>query len=238
MASWEDMADEDFVPNIPQMPNNFGNWDDEEEEEDETLKEEVVVPVELTAAQKALIKKKQEQEEITLRNKVQNAQLENETADERRLRERKAVEESDSLLADELFDNVDNVHEKKKATKSVAGSIAAINLANKQDHVNFGITVATKLEKSTPFCVTAFLKEVVNRSQDQLSAEGLDELHAIFTKLKESRKIADDAKLKDKAKPKSQKAAKKKDKIAKERFGDSDYYDDYEGFSNIEDDFM
>lgn len=231
MDSWED-ADEDFVPNIPKA-----NWDDEEE--DETLKEEEYVPVELSAAQKALIKKKKEQEEITLANKVKNIQLESETSDERKIRERKAVEESDSLLADELFDNIDNAHQVKKASKSAAGSIAAINLSNKQDHVNFGITVATKLEKSTAFCVTAFMKEVFTRSQDRLSAEGLDELHAILTKLKETRKIADDAKLNDKGKPKSQKANKAKAKKAKEIFGgEYDYQDDYADYSTLEDDFM
>jgi hypothetical protein len=234
MDSWED-ADDDFVPNMPSMPS--GNWDDEEE--DETLKEEVVAVVELTPAQKALIKKKADQEELILANKVKNAQLENETNDQRKVRERKAVEESDSLLADELFDNIDNAHQAKKAPKTASGSIAAINLANKQDHVNFGITVATKLEKSTAFCVTAFMKEVFTRSQDRLSAEGLDELHAILTKLKDSRKIADDAKLKDKGKPKSQKAVKAKAKKAKEIFGgEYDYQDDYGDFSNMEDDFM
>jgi hypothetical protein len=235
MDSWED-ADDDFVPNIPNMPT--GNWDDEEE--DETLKEEVVAPVELSAAQKALIRKKEEQDELILVNKVKNAQLENETSDQRKVRERKAVEESDSLLADELFDNIDTAHQTKKAPKSSAtGSIAAINLSNKQDHVNFGITVATKLENSTAFCVTAFMKEVFTRSQDRLSAEGLDELHAILTKLKDSRKIAEDAKLKDKGKPKSQKAVKAKAKKAKEIFGgEYDYQDDYGDFSNLEDDFM
>ena len=95
MDSWED-ADDDFVPNIPSLPT--GNWDDEEE--DETLKEEVIVPIELTPAQKALIKKKAEQEELTLANKVKNVQLESETSDQRKVRERKAVEEADSLLAD------------------------------------------------------------------------------------------------------------------------------------------
>ena len=127
----------------------------------------------------------------------------------------------------------------KKAPKSATGSIAAINLSNKQDHINFGITVATKLEKSTAFCVTAFMKEVFNRSQDRLSAEGLDELHAILTKLKDSRKIAEDAKLKDKGKPKSQKKEKAKAKKAKEIFGgEYDYQDEYGDFENMEDDFM
>jgi hypothetical protein len=234
MDSWED-ADDDFVPNIPTLPT--GNWDDDEE--DETLKEEVIVPVELTPAQKALIKKKEEQEEQTLANKVKNIELENETSDQKRIRERKAVEESDGRLADELFDNIDNAHQVKKAPKSAAGSIASINLSNKADHVSFGITVATKLEKSTAFCVTAFMKEVFTRSQDRLSAEGLDELHAILTKLKETRKIADDAKMNDKGKPKSQKAQKAKAKKAKEIFGgEYDYQDDYGEYSNMEDGFM
>lgn len=235
MSSWED-ADDDFVPSIPVMPT--GNWDDDEEE-DETLKEIVVVPVELTPAQKALIKKKQEQDEIILNNKVQNIQLEKETADDRKIRERLAVEESDSVLAGDLFDNVDTP-QSKKAPKSAAGSIAAISLSNKQDHISFGITVATKLENSTAFCVTAFMKEVVTRTQDRLSAEGLDELHGILTVLKNSRKIADDAKMKDKGKPKSQKENKAKAKKAKEIFGgEYDYQDnDYGEYSGMEESFM
>jgi len=237
MDSWED-ADEDFVPVLPTAPSSSlkANWDDDEE--DETLKEEVVVPVELTAAQKALIKKKREQEEQTLAIKVKNIQLESETPDEKKLRERKAVEEADSHLTDELFDNVDS-QQSKKVTRTASGGIAAITLANKQDHINFGITVATKLEKSTTFGVTAFMKEVLNRTNSKLSAEGLDELHAILTKLKESRKIAEDAKLRDKGKPVSQKAAKAKAKLATDTFGgEYDYVDKYDKFANLEDDFM
>jgi hypothetical protein len=230
MDSWED-ADDDFVPPIPKA-----NWDDEEE--DETLKEEEFVPVELTAAQKALIKKKQEQEELVLVNKVKNAELENETSEQKKLRERKAVEESDSVLTDELFDNVDNAHKVNKPSRSTSGGIANIALNNKQDHVKFGVTVATKLEKSTAFFMSAFMKELLTRTQDQLSAEGIEELHAMLTKLKEKRKIAEDAKSKDKGKQKSQKAAKAKAKRANEIFGgDYDYHDEYD-MSAMEDDFM
>jgi hypothetical protein len=238
MDSWED-ADEDFVPNLlPSLNTNLkANWDDEEE--DEALKEEVVVPVELTPAQKALIKKKREQEEQTLAIKVKNIQLENETPDQKKLRERKAVEESDNQLAAEMFDNVDNNNQETKKANKTVGGIASINLANKQDHVNFGITVATKLENSTAFCVTAFMKEVLSRTQDKLSVEGIDELHTMLTKLKESRKVAEDAKLREKGKNVSQKAAKAKAQKAKETFGgEYEYVDKYDEFSNLEDDFM
>lgn len=232
MDSWED-ADDDFVPNIP-LPSSSGNWDDEE---DETLKKQDEVPVELSAAQKALIKKKQDEAELTLSNKVRNAQLENETSDERKIRERKAVEESDGQLANDLFDNVDNANREKKKPKSTTSSIASISLSTKADHVNFGIAVATRLEESTPFSITAFLKEVLTRTQNQLTVEGVNELHAMLTKVKDSRKVAEDTKNNVKGKQTSQKSKKASAKVAKERFGDSDYVDEYDEYSNMEDDY-
>jgi hypothetical protein len=178
MDSWEDADEEDVKP-VTLAPVAADNWDDEE---DETLLEQQAALAALalrsqpTPAQIEAQKRKEEIEEQKLQNQVKYAQQENETTEEKRLRERKQAEEADAALAEELFDAPAGP---KRSSSSTSG-LAALNLKTKDDHVNFGIMAAQKMSASTSFCIAAFLKEVLNRNGATLSAEGLTELSTML----------------------------------------------------------
>ena len=155
------------------------------------------------------------------------------------MRERKQVEDADAALTEDLFDAVTlaGPTTSKRSTSSSSG-IGGINLKNKEDHVNFVITVSNKLAGSTSFCIQAFLKEVINRNGETLSAESLNDISGIITKLQATKKQAADIAAKAE-KPKNKKAEKAKAKKFKETFGgDYDDVGEYEGYSTIEDDYM
>jgi hypothetical protein len=175
MDSWEDAEDEDFKPTIPVVAV-ADNWEDEE---DQTLIEQqaalaaMAIRAPLTPAQIEAQKKKEELEEQRLQNQIKYAKLENETSEQRVIRERKQVEDADAALAEELFDVPAGA---KRSVSSSSSGLASLNLKNKEDHINFGIMAAQKMSDSTSFCITAFLKEVLNRNGAALSAESLTDL--------------------------------------------------------------
>jgi hypothetical protein len=179
MDSWEDADEEDVKP-VTLAVAPVDNWDDEE---DETLLEQqaaiaaLAIRAQPTPAQIEAQKRKEEIEEQKLQNHVKYAQQENETSEERRLRERKQAEDADAALAEELFDAPPGGP--KRSSSSTTG-LAALNLKTKEDHINFGIMAAQKMSSSTSFCITAFLKEVLNRNGGTLSAEGLIDLAAVI----------------------------------------------------------
>jgi hypothetical protein len=151
------------------------------DEEDLTLKEQaeaklkIVVP---SAAQVEANRRKALLEEETLANKLQYALQESETAEEKRLRERRQQEESDlKILAQDM--GVDTPS--SKGGGSIVSGVAGIALKTKQDHVNFAITVANKLSPSTQICCTAFATELIGRIKGNISPEGLDSLIATLT---------------------------------------------------------
>lgn len=241
MDSWEDADEDNFQVNLP-VPSKAllsapDSWD---EEEDETLLEQKKAA--LLLSQKALSlpsqqqleqqRKKEQIEEEKLQNLLKFAKQENETNEERVIRERKQVEEADAVLAEELFDNSGN---NKKSTSSSSG-LAGLSLKNKDDHINFGILAANKMSNSTSFCITAFLKEILTRNGNILSAESLTDLSTQITKLQASKKQADDLNKKNAKSKKQQKAEAKKH--AEIFGGDYDKPSEYETFANMEDDFM
>ena len=162
---------------------------------------------------------------------------EGETAEQRKIRERKQVEDADAAIAEDLFDGVDSPGVAKRATSSSSTGIGGISLKNREDHVNFGITVSNKLAGSTSFCIQAFLKEVISRNGETLSAESLNEIAALVTKLQATKKQAADLTIK--AKPKSKKELKAKAKKFAETYGgEYDNMDEYESYASIEDNYM
>jgi hypothetical protein len=177
--SWED-EDEDSVAIKLPVPAVVApeSW---EEEEDETLVEQAAAAkaaaarLTRTPAQIEAQRKKELEEEEKLQNQLKFAQLANETLEERVVRERQQVEKADAALTEELFDAVPTA-----AKRSASSGIAGLVLKTKEDHVNFGITASSKMSTSTSFCVTAFLKEVLTRNGNTLSAESLVELGTII----------------------------------------------------------
>mmetsp|Transcript_15174 Transcript_15174/g.25297 ORF Transcript_15174/g.25297 Transcript_15174/m.25297 type:complete len:236 (-) Transcript_15174:304-1011(-) len=232
--SWED---EDFeVPSLGGATLNAekDNWDDEV---DEVEVEPKIVPVVLTAAQITAQKKKEEEADAALESKMKTNALKNETAEERRLREKKMVEEADNELTGELFGGGKAGGGLKAGGGGAAKGLGALVLKTKQDHSAFGTTTATKLAESSTFNVGAFYKTLGKvLESSQITAETLDEILADIQRVRETKVKA--VKQSSTAK-KSKKDIKKAEKEHRDKFGASDYVDAYDDtYGDMEDDFM
>lgn len=167
--------------------------------------------------------------------KMKLAEIANETPDQRKLRERRQVEEADAVLAGELFDT-----QSQKSTSvgsvSAAKGIGALSLKTKQDHTSFGAATASKLSDSTTFNVGAFFKSVVKvLDNSTITAETLDEILADLNKIRDSKVKA----AKTVVGKKSKKDIKALDKKHNDIYGGSDTVDKYEeAYGGMEDDFM
>lgn len=221
---WED-TDVSIVLNKNAAPQK--QWDDEEEEED------VPAPVVKSAKQIEAEKKKAKDEEIALQIKLQNTLLENETAEQRRIRERKQAEEGDMALFAENLGGTPKISSSSSATTGLGG----IPVKTKEDHTKFAILCANKLEQSTSFNVAAFLKEFANRTKAQLTLESLEE---IIGNLSQMRDIKRSESNRTNAKAKvTKKELKQKDKAHRDVFGGFEDEDEIDQkYGNYEDDFM
>lgn len=172
LRKMDDWDDEEFV--VPVLASNASNnnWDDEEQEE-------VKVKSTLSAAQIKANAKKAHDEEVRLANVLKYAILEDETPEDKKVRERKQIEDADADLAGELFGKEKN----SKSSNSVSSSIAGATLKSKLDHTNFGILCAKKLNDSTAFNVAAFYKSLTEKCQKNLTSESCDEILAVFQKV-------------------------------------------------------
>ena len=173
-----------------------------------------------------------------LSNKLAYALQADETADEKRRREKAQIEAADNALTNEMFAGNDR---SESGGDSVVSSVVGSTLRKKQDHVNFAITVANKLSSSTPFNISAFYKEVTKRLKNQLSLEVLDEvvesLGSIRDGLKKKSNVNEGIKEKNKM---SAKAQKQKQKAHDEKFG-GNYYEEEEfgdEYAQLEEDYM
>lgn len=210
-------------------------WDDEVDEAENDLKP--VVAAGPTAAMIEAAAKKAKDEEEALANKLKFAQLENESADQRRARERKCVEEADNELTGDLFGV--SAAGKPKTTPSLGSGkfgLGGIPVSTKADHTNFGILCAKKIENSTSFNIAAFYESFTSHIHAKLSIESLDKIIADFQKIRNER----DERVAKKVDSKKSKAAIKSEKKKHEEvFGGSRYDDPYEDrYGHIEDDYM
>jgi hypothetical protein len=164
------------------------------------------------------------------------AEIANETADERKLRERRQVEEADAELAGELFDSRNQKGSAAAPTVSAAKGIGALSLKTKQDHTSFGSATASKLSESTTFNIGAFFKTVVKvLDTQQVTAETVDEILADLMKIIDTKAKA----AKTVVTKKSKKDIKAQDRKHNDVFGGSETVDRYEEeYGGMEDDFM
>jgi hypothetical protein len=164
------------------------------------------------------------------------AEIANETADERKLRERRQVEEADAELAGELFDSRNQKGSAAAPTVSAAKGIGALSLKTKQDHTSFGSATASKLSESTTFNIGAFFKTVVKvLDTQQVTAETVDEILADLMKIRDTKAKA----AKTVVTKKSKKDIKAQDRKHSDVFGGSETVDRYEEeYGGMEDDFM
>ena len=236
MADWDASDDEWEAPNLDlglgdAKSGGGGDFDDEVDEV-EIEKVEISVPSEATEAAKA---KKIAQQEITLKNQVENALRENESAEDKKMRERKAVEDADNALTEELMGT-------KKTVKSLGSStgLAGIPLNTKAEHTSFGITISKRLSDSTPQYIGAFYKALTERLPPKMTGEVLDDMLVVLTKVRDAKKAVEGESAKSlKVSKASKKEIKAKEKRHKDVFGGTDAVDEYyEQYGNLEDDFM
>eukprot|EP01041_Mallomonas_annulata_P008914 gene8914-18446_t len=231
--SWED---EEFEVPVLQA-NTSGvpkSWEDEDENEAERLS----LPVIPSPAQIEAAKKRADDEAALLAKKLEFALLEKETPEERKVRERKKVEEGETALAGELFDVDSKTSGGPKKGKelgassgSVTSGIAGAKLKTKDDHVNFAITVSAKLAESTSFNITSFLKELSERTKGSLTSESLTDIIDSLTVIRDSKKKTEDPQ-KGVVVKKTKKSLKAEQKKHEDTFGFVEEDAAYSSYSN------
>lgn len=216
------------------------SWEDEvDETEIELNNKKKIVVVEQSAAQIEAAKKKAKEAEAALEAKLKLAILDNETPEERKARIRMEVEKGENVLAQELFD----VKDAKGASSSIGGTLGSVTkglgsmpLKTKQDHSTLGTAIVTKLTDSTTFNIGAFYKSLSKCLESpSVTAETLDDILKDITRIQESKIKAVKPTVMKKSKKDLAKEAKKHSDV----FGGSDNYGDkYDGYNDMEDDFM
>lgn len=232
---WEEDEFEvpDFTSKLNQN-NTISNVKKFEDEEEETKVKTAEMNTKNKQNEAAL--KKAREEEIKLANKLKFAQLDSLSPEERRIRERQMIEEADVRIAGELFgtDASGGLSEEEMITRG----LGSIPMKTKQDHVNFAILCANKMEDSTSFNISAFYKEITDNFKQKLTLEGLDEIVKMLTVIRDEKKKA--AALNAKTEKKTVKQMKAESKKHADVFGGADdYYDNNANdYSAYEDSFM
>ena len=171
MADDDDWETADLKVKIPAL--NKKAWDDEED----LVELDAPKPAVPSAATLEAAAKKKKEEEEKLAAALKFASLENETADERKLRERKQVEQADNDLTGELFGGKADGAGQKSSSGSLAGLVAGTALKSKDDHKNFGILCAKKMSDSTAFNVAAFYKSLAELPRPAVTGRRIGILH-------------------------------------------------------------
>jgi len=246
----DDWDDDDFeVPAIAADADD--DWEDTDvnaqfEDEEDLVGEDLNAPVQVGAPSEALAAanaRKAAAEEERLAIHLKETLLENETAEERKARLRREVEAADAENTADLFDGVGEPAKKSPSAANGGGAgLGGMSLKNKQDHINFAISMGKKLSKSTSFCLAAFYTELNSRLCDKLDAAALTNAISTLTTIRDEKKKKELAT----AAPPQKKKATKKEKALKEKkhaemFGGGfddvgDSYDDQYG--GMEDDYM
>jgi hypothetical protein len=246
----DDWESDNFVPtlntNVPAV-----------REEEDLLEKEYAQPVvaKLTEEQKA---KKAADEEVAFLKKIEATKLKEETAEERRRRERLQVEAADNELTNELFEGMNAPAEAspvpntaKPAPKPAPVAVAApaamkpkvaglahVPLATNQEHFEFGNLVAIRLQDSTPFNLVAFYKGLSKSLKASgVTVEILNDITTEITKIRDSKAKVVPGK---KGEPVKKTAAEKKKDAKKHEdvFGFSEKVNKYDQYDDLEDEFM
>lgn len=230
MASWDD--DEFEVPVVTETAKLKTNWEDEEEE----AEPEPIVSKPSAAVQQAKLKREKE-EALKLENKLKLAQLEDETADERKIRERKQVEDADNELTGELFGTSVSNGKSSGGTVSAARGVAGIALKTKQEHTVFGQACCHKLAESSAFNIAAFYKSLSDCLNEKVPCEVLDEIIGTISKIRE--KKSEKPAQKNQNNKKSKKQLQEESKKHSDVFGPSDFVDKYDAdYGDMEDKYL
>jgi len=229
--SWED---EDFE--IPILTGQL-NAIVQDDEEDLTQSEKQSVPT--TVAKSASALKREEELAAALENKIKLTMEANETAEERKIREKKQAEESDTQLAGELFQNDTNA---ATASSKPTSSLASLPLKTKQDHSNFGVMVSQRLSISSPFNLAAYYKSLSKvLVSPEMSLEVLDQIIADIQVIREDKARVTQKANKTTNKKKSKKEIEQEEKKHADKYNDGDIQtpvSKYDYLNDYEDDYM
>jgi hypothetical protein len=230
--SWED--DEFEVPTIQSSITVPTSWDDETDEViiDEDIVSKPSIP------QLVAHKKRTEEKEIVFQTKMKLSMLENETHDEKKLRERKQVEEADTELVGELFAKTSTVKSLNTTNIYSNAGIGSIILKTKQDHINFGSTISKRLDDSSAFNIGAFYKSLSKTLENStITLEVLDEIRDTITKIRDT-KMKDTIVTTKVTTKKSKKEIKKAIEKHNDVFGGIDDIEYHDKYDNLEDQYM
>lgn len=235
MADWDD---DDFeVPVLPAAVTSIKPpaFDDDEEEEDLALKEEVKsVITKPSATVLAAQKKKAEDEERALEAKAKLAAYENETPEQRKLREKLQAEQADAEIAGELFSGGKGGMA-AEGTDSITKGLGSMTLKTKDDHTKYGNVTRQKLSGSSGFNVVAFYKTLSKvLDQPAVTGEMVDDIIKDLTAIRDSKAKA----AKTVVAKKSKKEIEKEEKAHADKFGGSFKASKYDHLNDMEDDFM
>ena len=203
-----------------------------DDEEDLTLlqKPEVSAPSE---SQQAAARKKAQLEEEALASRIEFAKLENETPEERKIRERRQAEEAEARM---MTGDLGGVAVEAPTTVSAARGIAAIPVKTREEHKDFALTVANKLSNSTAICTTAFMTDLTNKLQKNMTIEGLDALLVTLKATRDARKKAVKVDQRKTKKELRQEDEEHGDKYGRAQKDEVEAY--YDSYSQMEDDFF
>jgi hypothetical protein len=231
----DDWENEDFVPvlNVPALTST--------EEEDLLTKEQQNlvnnINIEEVKAKKAA------EAEAAFAAKLESSEQLQETAVEKKVREKKQVEEADHALTNELFTET-AVEVPKQTVGNTRGpfkpsGLGAIPLSTNQDHFEFGNLVSVRLSDSTVFNISAFYRGLSKvLKNNNITTEALDEIMSEIQKIKDTKVKTSNSNKKGEPGKKTQAQKKKEDARHAEVFGFKDNVDKYDHYSTIEDDFM
>mmetsp|Transcript_23909 Transcript_23909/g.34978 ORF Transcript_23909/g.34978 Transcript_23909/m.34978 type:complete len:266 (-) Transcript_23909:152-949(-) len=198
------------------------------------------------AAKKLAEKEKREEEELV--RKAMELELKMEEAmdpEERRLLEKKRIEEADNDITDDLFGGVDARSGPRSSVSAGGAAIGAgdtVKMKDLKDHLKHARKVAQCMkDHGKVHLAAAFLKEVIQESKDVLDDDAVSDLIKTCNVIKNDKVAAAKRKVKGQAqKSKRDKAAEAKaKKIQTELYGDNDQYDQYDEYgADYEDDFF
>lgn len=228
--SWDD---EEFdVPTL--APSGPTSWEDEDEVDEESA------PVHGLKPQLSMAKAKKLQHEAAAAKLARlDAMLdENESPEDRKLRERRMIEEGDHALTDELFSGVTSEETVVKDPNAVT-----MPLKDLKDHLHLVVTLNEKMAASKQNHVVMFTKEFLKtNSEERFEVADLSEMINILTTAKNTK---EEKMKKPTAKAKTGKAAKKtkKEVLAEKKkhddlFGDNDRNGEYDAYEDQFDDFF
>lgn len=227
-----------------------------DDEEDLAVKEKAIqeklARTQLRTKGNALAEKKKaeqerkEEEELARKTMEMESEMEaNMTEEDRKLLQKRRVEEADNALTDDLFGGVDDV----KSARTGGGKGNSTNVSENvimkdlKDHLKHARKVAQCIKgHGKVHLASAFLKECINECKDVLDDDETNELIKTLNVIKNEKMAAAKRKVKgqaQKAGKKDKKAEAKAKMLQVELFGDNDNYDNYDEYgAQYEDDFF